>query len=328
MIILHVGKIGVGKSYACTKEIWQNVLSGKDSYIDWEVDFTEQMKSHRKGLIFFWKFIIRKFTLSKEPRLGRVFFYQDLEDIYGISRGEIYMDEAHRFLSARKWETIPPNFIKKMSQSRKYATNLHFITQHQNMIDVNIRRLCNEIVIYKKFGYLMYYNSYDGAYIDQLDKDPALKPKSSGFRLYWFSKAFAKSYDTYKIFGDKFEPYRKDPLWSYEKYLKHLSQPLNNKRKPRNYREMFPTFLLYWEALKNNLAKGKEYVLRYKLRKEVKQEGQRVFQSNTDGRSGTIKTVHVLSGTRFDQYRVQTRNAVKVPDRNEATRSGNRRIFW
>jgi len=165
------------------------------------------------------------------------------------------MDEAHRFLNARQWEKIPPNFIKKMSQSRKYATNLHFVTQHQNMIDVNIRRLCNEIVIYKKFGRIMYYNSYDGAYIDQLDKDPALKPKSSGFKIYWFSKAFAQSYDTYKIFGEKFEAYQADPLWSFEVYLKKLNEHRDNQKKPRDLRQMFPTLVRGWEASKNYLIK-------------------------------------------------------------------------
>jgi len=135
--------------------------------------------------------------------MGKVYYWKNLEDIYGISNGEIYMDEAHRFLNARRWEKIPDEFIKKMSQSRKYGCNLHFITQHQNMVDINVRRLCNEVIIYKKFWRLFYYHAYDGGEIEQLE-NPLRSPKTTSFKMRWFNLNFAKCYDTFKIFGEKF----------------------------------------------------------------------------------------------------------------------------
>jgi hypothetical protein len=219
MITLRVGKLGVGKSYSTTWEVWTKLLKGIDCYVDWEIDFTPFIYAKRNSIV--WR--TKKMLGMKTMPTGKLYNYQNLEELYGISDGEIYMDEAHKDLNSRDYMKIPKDFIKKMTQGRKYRTHMHFITQHEDMVDINIRRLCNVIIIYKKYGRLMYWNEYDGSYIGKFESGVST-PRSDKFRFTFFSLKFARSYDSWKIFGEAFEPFKKPPSWTMQNYHDYLDQ--------------------------------------------------------------------------------------------------------
>jgi hypothetical protein len=218
MITLHTGKLGVGKSYSATRDVWKQINAGKDCYVNWKINFTDfflhRQKSFLGKLVKLWS----KFTFGNE-RIGKVYYWKDLNDLYGIRNGELYFDEAHSRLNSRKWESIPEEFVRKITQSRKYGLNMHFITQHQGQVDVIVRRIANDIVVHKKFGKLMMWKGYDGENIEILSNPNMPQPKSQGFGFFLFSKRFAQSYDTFALF-EEFEPYRNEPMWDADKVLR------------------------------------------------------------------------------------------------------------
>lgn len=210
MISLHTGKLGVGKSYWATREVWKYVLQGKDCYVNWKIDFSKYYAKRRRSLWF--RFANPYF------KLGRVFYWQTLKDLTEIWNGEVFMDEAHMSVDARDFTRLDKGFKTKLTQSRKYGLNLHFITQHSQQIDVVVRRLSNEQVVHTKFWKLFMWKRYDGEAIEILANPSMPKPKSITSGFYWFRKGIAESYDTFALF-EPFEKYKVDPMWDVNKVL-------------------------------------------------------------------------------------------------------------
>ena len=136
MITLHTGKLGVGKSYWATREVWKLIHKGKDCYVNWKIDFTDFYKRKRRNP--FYRFSNPYF------KLGRVYYWETLDDLARLRNGEVFFDEAHMSIDARDFAKLPKSFKTKLTQSRKYGLNLHFISQHSQQIDVVVRRLANE----------------------------------------------------------------------------------------------------------------------------------------------------------------------------------------
>ena len=218
MITLHTGKLGVGKSYSATLDVWKKINEGIDCYVNWKIDFTEFYLYRQKSLIGlllkFWK----KATFGNE-KIGKVYFWKEMDELYTIRNGELYFDEAHSELNSREWANVPPFFIRKLTQSRKYKLNMHFITQHSGQVDVIVRRIANDLVVHSKFSRLMFWKEFDGEKIEALANPLAPKPSSSGFGFHWFTVRFAKSYDTFALF-EEFEAYKEKPMWDAEKVLR------------------------------------------------------------------------------------------------------------
>lgn len=220
MIYLHFGKIGQGKSYSCTNQILEFLEKGIDCYADWTIDPTPYfLYKHNKLWFRFKNYVKKLFKKYKPPEYGKLYRYRYLDDIYGIANGQIFMDEAHKYLNARFWEKTPPEFIQKMSQSRKFRTDLHFITQYPDQIEKTVRKLCNEAIKHSKWWKLLLWKEYDGQYIDKIDQDPENKVKTiaSGFKI--FKKHIAECYDTYELLGTDFKPFDGRPTWDYLKLL-------------------------------------------------------------------------------------------------------------
>lgn len=219
MITLHTGKLGVGKSYWATRDVWKKILKGQDCYVNWKIDFTDYWKyrttSYRGVLWALWI----KLTFGNE-KFGKVYYWETLDDLYTLRNGEVYFDEAHMAVDARDFSKLPKNFKTKLTQSRKYGLNLHFISQHQGQIDITIRRLANDIVIHKKLWKFFSWREYTGEAIEILSNPALPVPKSQGFGGYFFSKRLAKSYDTFALF-DKFGEFHGIPMWSVSGYYKN-----------------------------------------------------------------------------------------------------------
>lgn len=217
MITLHTGKLGVGKSYWATREVWKNVVRGRDCYVNWRINFDNYWHFRTTGLRGLLWYLWIKLTFANQ-KFGRVFYWETLDDLYTLRNGEVFFDEAHMALDSRDFAKLPRSFKVKLTQSRKYGLNLHFITQHQGQIDIVIRRLANDIVEHKKIWRIFFWREWDGQHIETL-MNPALPaPRSSGFGLFIFSKKLASCYDTFAFF-DQFAPFEGQPMWSVNTYL-------------------------------------------------------------------------------------------------------------
>lgn len=221
MITLHTGKLGVGKSYWAVRDVWKQVVRGKDCYVNFPINFDSYYHYRTSGLRgLLWALWIR-FTFGNR-KFGRVYYWETLEDFYQLRNAEVYFDEAHMAIEARDFAKLPRSFKVKLTQSRKYGLNLHFISQHQGQIDIAVRRLANDIMVHKKLWKLFYWKEYDGEAIEILSNPEfmAVKPpKSLGFGIYPFSKKLAQSYNTKELF-EPFENYKKEPMWSTSMYYK------------------------------------------------------------------------------------------------------------
>lgn len=218
MITLHTGKLGVGKSYWATKDVWKKIVQGKDCYVNWRIDYTDYYTYRTTSWRgFLWALWI-KCTFAN-TKFGKVYYWETLDDLYTIRNGEVYFDEAHMAVDARDFARLPKAFKTKLTQSRKYGLNLHFITQHQGQIDIAIRRLANSIVQHKKSWKLFYWKEWDGEAIEILMNPGLPQPKSQGFGFYLFNIKLAKSYNTFALF-DEFKQYTGKPMWSVSSYYK------------------------------------------------------------------------------------------------------------
>lgn len=231
MITLHVGKLGAGKSYWATRQIWKDINNGKDVYANWKIDFDDLLKRKMKG----WRALLWRLQLwlkliwtAEKIKLGKVYYWETLDDLYKLKNGEVYFDEAHMAINARDFKNLPKNFATKLTQSRKYGLNLHFISQHSSQVDISVRRLANSIVKHYKLGLFHYWKEYDGEAIEVLANPEMMaisQPKSQGMSVYMFNKNIAKSYDTMALF-DPFDDYVADPMWdfpsSYERLMKDI----------------------------------------------------------------------------------------------------------
>jgi len=217
MISLIVGKLGVGKTYNATRMVFYDLREGNDCYVNWAIDFKEYLIKRETTLSFVFASWLRKVFRRPRPTFGRLFYYNKLSDVYGISNGCVYMDEAHADLFSRNWEKIPPDFVRKVSQSRHYHMNLVFITQHQGMVDLIVRRLVNEVIEIKKYWFLFYLKYYDGQYVDKIS-DPINPPKKIASSFWLFSRALAGCYDTFALLGTPFTSYEPREIWNYEAF--------------------------------------------------------------------------------------------------------------
>lgn len=211
MITIHYGKLGAGKSYSATCEVWKMIHKGRDCYVNWKINFTDYYLKKRKSFWYrLWNPVFR---------IGNVYYWETLEELYKLRNGEVFFDEAHMSIDARDFAKLPPKFKRKLTQSRKYGLNLHFISQHTGQIDIAVRRLANDCVEHKKFWRLFYWKEYDGEQIEKIiESNPDRKPKSIGLGWYWFRKSFAKSYNTFALF-DEFDAYSGQAMWSPLKVL-------------------------------------------------------------------------------------------------------------
>ncbi len=216
MITLHTGKLGTGKSYSATRMVWKTINQGIDCYVNWPIDFTDYVLHRERSLLGKVSWLWKKVTFGNE-KMGKIYYFDKLPEIYGIQNGELFYDEAHADLNARDWQKIPRDFVKKLTQSRKYHLNMHFITQHQGQVDLIVRRISNEIIIHRKFFRFFFWKAYDGEKIEILSNPTMPPPKAEGFGVTIFTKRFAKCYNSFGIFGDRFDPYDKGPMWEYEK---------------------------------------------------------------------------------------------------------------
>jgi hypothetical protein len=64
MITLRCGKLGQGKSYSATRDVWNTINNGFDAYVNWKIDFTAFYLRETSG----WRGFFRGSTITKHRR--------------------------------------------------------------------------------------------------------------------------------------------------------------------------------------------------------------------------------------------------------------------
>lgn len=208
-IELFTGFVGSGKSYAATK-IGCNIADAPLS--DRWVIANFPIKPKKKMFAMF-----RKKNKFNEPR----WIYKDNEELTvdfliktSLDRGWnekegsclLIFDEASIPFNARSFQRGDRmEWIKFLTQSRKFGYDVIFITQDARMIDKQIRALCEYEVTHKKlnnmaalkwlslfrvtlFAGVSYWNGLNAKYT------------KGQLRLYFYHSSVADRYDTLRLF--------------------------------------------------------------------------------------------------------------------------------
>jgi hypothetical protein len=213
MIVLHTGKLGVGKSYWATREVWSSLENGIDCYVNWDIDFTDYYLRYRKSIRFFLRRLWCWYT-SSTPYFGRLYRWETFDDLYSLRRGICFFDEAHTMVSSLDWDKLPKDFVRKISQSRKHKLDMHFITQHSAQVVPTVRRLCNCEMRHYRFLFLHYWLLFDGDQIEKMMSGTAQNsPRSIQKGFYFLNKRLANCYNSWVDFGEWPES-KLTPVWS------------------------------------------------------------------------------------------------------------------
>jgi len=175
-------------------------------------------------------FITKKDSYYVKTR-GRIFYFQDINEVTEIKHGLVLFDEAQVLFNARNWEKLSDEFSYKLQQHRKHDLDLMCTTQNLGTIDINYRRLiqhwvhcergftigADKVIMGIFFKHTkdidMLYNS-----IDDL-KCPTILTK---WRLIHMFKP--RYYDTYYDIG--FKSIRTICLTSYDQSLKKMKMKM------------------------------------------------------------------------------------------------------
>lgn len=152
MITLVTAPPGGGKSYYAIRRVVDAIMEGKP--VAGNVELTPGWVTRivrRNWVLWLRPFKRREFIRHAEDRYH---FSEDLDELFsldlagkGEGRGRMVLDEAHNWMNARSWsagdrETI----VRFFSQHRKLGWDVDLIAQHPEMIDKQVRNLCEYIV--------------------------------------------------------------------------------------------------------------------------------------------------------------------------------------
>lgn len=208
-IELYTGFVGSGKSFAATKRgvAIADAPMGKKYVI---ANFPIQPK--RKMFHFFYKNEEKKYNkprwIYKDNEELTVKYLVDLslENKWNEKEGSalLIFDEASIPFNSRNFQRPDRmEWIKFLTQSRKFGYDVVFITQDSRMIDKQIRSLCEYEVVHKKlnnmnfifkmlpwsiFAGVKYWNGLNAKYT------------KGSLTLSVYKKSIAERYDTLKLF--------------------------------------------------------------------------------------------------------------------------------
>lgn len=151
--------------------------------------------------------------------------YNVLDELYNITNGVIYIDEAQKLLEARRWASLPIMFAEKLAQHRKHFLDIITTTQNFNHIDIRLRDLIHERYdtksviriprnerVYPLFQWIRVYKR-----VRQTTENDITKWSTTGTKNLFISKFWTKKiYETYKDIGmNRFYTWtkRKKDIW-------------------------------------------------------------------------------------------------------------------
>lgn len=211
MIMLYTGFVGSGKSYHATVEGIRIAESLSNKYVIANFPIRKREIKINKTIN---KIIKTKLPIEKKLR----WIYKDNEELTvdyliqeslknGWNKKEssctVIFDEASIPFNSRTWNKNDRlEWIKFLSQSRKYGYDFIFITQDARMLDKQIRSLCEYEVVHKKlnnygllkflpvtiFACVTYWNGINPRYA------------KGRLKLIRYKRSIAERYDTLRLF--------------------------------------------------------------------------------------------------------------------------------
>lgn len=216
-IELYTGFVGSGKSYAATK----NGVTIADAPLGkrWVIA-NFPIKPKKKMFARF-----RKKNKFNEPR----WIYKKNEELTvdyliklslenGWNKKEssclVIFDEAGIPFNSRSWNKPDRlQWIEFLSQSRKFGYDFIFITQDRDMMDKQIRKLCEYEVQHKRLNNMHVFkllSLFRITLFAGISFWNGMSKERGTLRMYFYRKKVADRYDTLRIFTDDVEEVEKE----------------------------------------------------------------------------------------------------------------------
>lgn len=205
-IELYTGFVGSGKSYAAVK----NGIQIADAPLGKRHVIANFPVTKKKTLFHRFRKVKEKSSRwifkNNEELTVDFLIKESLKNGWNEKEGSalVIFDEASIPFNSRSWNAKDRlDWIKFLTQSRKFGYDFIFITQDAKMLDKQIRSLCEYEVQYKKLNNMMYF-SWLSIFRITLFAGVSFwngVTRSKGqLRLYFYKSSVADRYDTLNLF--------------------------------------------------------------------------------------------------------------------------------
>jgi hypothetical protein len=151
-ITLVTAPPGGGKSYYCVRRVTNALMEGKPVAGNVALQPGWERTMARRNWVYWLRPLKRRKFIAHAADL--YFYSEDLEELFrlrlegkGEGRGVMILDEAHNWMNARSWSAKDREAIVRFfSQHRKLGWNVDLVAQHAEMIDKQVRNLCEYVV--------------------------------------------------------------------------------------------------------------------------------------------------------------------------------------
>lgn len=205
-IELYSGFVGSGKSYAAVKngtQMADAALGKKHVVANFPVTkkktlFSRFRKIKEKDTRWIYK--------NNEELTVEFLIKESLKNGWNKKEGSclVIFDEASIPFNSRNWNaTDRMDWIKFLTQSRKFGYDFIFITQDGRMLDKQIRALCEYEVQYKKMNNMIYFSwlsIFKITLFAGISYWNGVKYSKGQLRLYFYKSSVADRYDTLNLF--------------------------------------------------------------------------------------------------------------------------------
>lgn len=188
MFTIVTGSTGSGKTqWAVRKLVLPQWLKGQDIYTNIELDFSKYR--------YFW--------IWKPKKVGKIFHFESIEDIYHIENALIFFDDAGKVFNSKRWKEISLEFADKLQTSRHDLLDFIATTPNAKRIYNEFRALthkwyfCDKIFMIggELFNFLSFHRVVpkDIDVMEDVSKDS--QAEDTGIRKYRFlSSLFTPRY--------------------------------------------------------------------------------------------------------------------------------------
>lgn len=208
MIWLYTGTPGSGKSVHVAKDIYWKLLKPDWVFANFEINFDYFYKKgkNRQCGIF-----IERPNYKLNPKwfveFSKLYFKKDKRGRIIEAQALLVIDECQLMFNSRDWQSTKDrmDWISFFTQHRKLGYNVILITQHDRLIDRQIRALVEYEVLHRKLNNFKFIGKLVGrllggsAFIAITTWYGAKQKVSSEV---FGGKKYYEFYDSYKMFSD------------------------------------------------------------------------------------------------------------------------------
>lgn len=208
-IELYTGFVGSGKSFAAVKN--GTVIADAPMGKRWVIaNFPIKPKKKIFAFLRKKKFNEPRWIYKNNQELTVDYLIKtSLENGWNKKEGSctVIFDEAGIPFNARSWNRPDRlKWIEFLSQSRKFGYDFIFITQDRDMMDKQIRKLCEYEVQHKRLNNMHVFkllSLFKVTLFAGISFWNGMSRERGTLRMYFYRKSVADRYDTLRIFDDK-----------------------------------------------------------------------------------------------------------------------------